>query len=172
MSCATAIDCSCAGPPCWTRSTHVLADDAEARENEGSQVTAVQRTPVVSRGRRVPGLYVRATNDGREVFEYRARLEGRVVTYKPEARSRTEAVAELEQLRSEVRKGGLAMTDRRMTLAQLSTDSSRPSTPTTRIRPAPAMTSGGDSGCTLSRRSGASGSATSTPTVSAASRAR
>ncbi len=40
--------------------------------------------------------------------------------YKLAARSRTEAVAELEQLRSEVRRGGLAITDRRMTVAQLS----------------------------------------------------
>lgn len=82
-------------------------------------MTSIRRTPVVSRGRRVPGLYARKTSDGQEVFEYRARLDGRVVTYKLEASSRTEAVIEVERLRSEVRKGGLAVTDRRLTVAQV-----------------------------------------------------
>src|SRR5262249_9689641 len=118
-SLATETDCSCAGPRCSIGSTRAPAGEAAAGENEEPPLTAIRRTPVDSRGRRVPGLYVRTTRDEREVYEYRARLDGRVVTYKLDARSPTEAVAEIEQLRSEVRRNGLAVTDRRLTVAQV-----------------------------------------------------
>lgn len=83
-------------------------------------MTMIQRSPVELRGRRVPGLYVRPTEDGREVFEYRARLGGRVVTRKLEARSRGEAAAEVEQLRTDARLNGDPLTiDRRLTVDRL-----------------------------------------------------
>jgi integrase len=91
-----------------------LATEGEA------PVTALHRTPVESRGRRVPGLYVRTTADGREIFEYRARLAGRVVTRKLDASSRTEAVAELERLRSQARDSHAIAVDRRLTVERLS----------------------------------------------------
>ena len=65
-------------------------------------MTITDRTPVKSRGRRVPGLVVRTSGTG-QVFEYRARLDGRVVTRKLAARSKTEAVHEVEKLRSDAR---------------------------------------------------------------------
>ncbi|HEX2434939.1 MAG TPA: tyrosine-type recombinase/integrase [Gaiellaceae bacterium] len=78
------------------------------------------RTPVETRGRRVPGLYSRTLEDGREVFEYRGRLNGRVVTRKLEARTRSEAVAEAERLRSQARnEGSLLCVDRRLTVERL-----------------------------------------------------
>lgn len=68
----------------------------------------------------MPGLYARKTSDGGEVFEYRARLQGRVVSRKLEARSRTEALAEVERLRSEARGAGhVDAVDRRLTVARL-----------------------------------------------------
>ncbi|MDQ3381869.1 MAG: site-specific integrase [Actinomycetota bacterium] len=82
-------------------------------------MTANRRTPVESRGRRIPGLYARMTADGREVFEYRARLNGRVITRKLAAHSRTEAVAEVEALRSEARSRDVVTADRRLTIARL-----------------------------------------------------
>ncbi len=78
------------------------------------------RIPVESRGRRVPGLYVRTLEDGREVFEYRARLDGRVVTKKLDARTRSEAVADVERLRTDARDGGhTSKTDSRTTIAAM-----------------------------------------------------
>jgi integrase len=83
-------------------------------------MTAIQRVRVEVRGRRIPGLYARTTDDGREVFEYRARLAGRVVTRRLESSSRTEAVAEVERLRTEAHSRGRAATvDRRLTVAHL-----------------------------------------------------
>jgi integrase len=61
------------------------------------------RTPVESRGRRVPGLYERTTKSGRRTYEYVGRLSGRVRTIKLDARTKTEAIAEAETLRSGVR---------------------------------------------------------------------
>jgi len=82
-------------------------------------VTAIHRTPVETRGKRVPGLYSRTVGDGREVFEYRARLNGRVVTRKLDARSRSDAVAEAERLRSDARGVTPVTADRRLTVERL-----------------------------------------------------
>ena len=62
------------------------------------------RVPVTSRGRRIPGLYerVRAGGTG-SVFEFVGRLNGRVRTVKLDARTKTDAIAEVESLRSGVR---------------------------------------------------------------------
>jgi integrase len=74
----------------------------------------------MTRGRRVPGVYSRTLGDGSEVFEYRARLDGRVVTRKLDARTRSEAVEEAERLRSEARAGVLPHAlDRRLTVERL-----------------------------------------------------
>ncbi len=79
-----------------------------------------QRIPVETRGRRVLGLYSRTLEEGREVFEYRGRLNGRVVTRKLEARTRSEAVAESERLRSQARsEGSVLSVDRRLTVDRL-----------------------------------------------------
>ncbi len=83
-------------------------------------MAARKRIPVESRGRRVPGLYQRTTEDGRSFFEYRARLNGRVVTRKLAASSKTDALAELERLRAESRRvDHPASLDRRLTVARL-----------------------------------------------------
>lgn len=79
-----------------------------------------QRTPVEVRGRRVQGLYSRRKENGGETFEYRGRLDGKVVTRKLEARTRSDAVDELERLRSEARSNPHAVTlDRRLTVERL-----------------------------------------------------
>ena len=63
------------------------------------------RRPVESRGRRVPGLYSRRKADGSETFEYVGRLRGSptVKTVKLAARTKTDAIAERESLRSATR---------------------------------------------------------------------
>lgn len=83
-------------------------------------MAARKRVPVESRGRRVPGLYERRTEDGRSIFEYRARLNGRVVTRKLAAASKTEALVELERLRTESRSvDHPTALNRRLTVARL-----------------------------------------------------
>ena len=79
-----------------------------------------QRTPLETRGRRVPRLYSRTLKDGREVFEYRGRLNGRVVTRKLDARTRSEASPKSSVCvrRPETRAPGLSV-DRRLTVERL-----------------------------------------------------
>src|SRR5579862_685878 len=94
------------------------ARTAPPRSQEVSPVT-LHRTPVESRGRRILGLYSRTTAGGREVFEYRGLLAGRVVTRKLDATSRTEAVGEVERLRSQARDSHAIAVDRRLTVERL-----------------------------------------------------
>jgi integrase len=82
-------------------------------------VRVVQRTPVEVLARRVPGLYLHKTSDGREVFEYRGRLDGRIVNRKLAARNKTHAAAEVEQLRSAARTSDHVNVDRTLTVARL-----------------------------------------------------
>ena len=81
----------------------------------------VERIPVEYRGRRVSGLYVRRNVDGSQVFEYRGKLSGKVVTRRLDAQSTTDAVEEIERLRSEARGdfGSAIVVDRRLTVARL-----------------------------------------------------
>jgi integrase len=73
------------------------------------------RTPVESRGRRVPGLYERTTKSGRRAYEYVGRLNGRVRTIKLDPTTKSEAIAETESLRSGVREKRIDFTaDRRV----------------------------------------------------------
>lgn len=82
-------------------------------------MAARQRSPVFARGGRVPGLFIRTTHDGREVFEFRGRLAGRVTTRVLAATNKTEAVAEAERLRSDSRtRPRAAVVDRRLTVAR------------------------------------------------------
>jgi integrase len=75
------------------------------------------RTPVESRGRRVPGLYERTTKNGRRTYEYVGRLNGRVRTIKLDASTKTEAISEAESLRSGVRDKRIEISaDRRKTV--------------------------------------------------------
>ena len=75
------------------------------------------RTPVESRGRRVPGLYERTTRSGRRTYEYVGRLNGRVRTVKLDADTKTDAIAEAETLRSGVRDKRIEISaDRRKTV--------------------------------------------------------
>lgn len=75
------------------------------------------RTPVESRGRRIPGLYERATKTGRRTYEFVGRLDGRVRTIKLDARTKTDAIAETESLRSGVREKRIEISaDRRKTV--------------------------------------------------------
>ena len=74
------------------------------------------RTPVESRGKRVPGLYSRRKADGVEVFEYVGRLAGSktVKTIKLAATTKTDAIAERESLRAATReKRAIVVADRR-----------------------------------------------------------
>jgi integrase len=81
------------------------------------------RTPVESRGRRVPGLYERTTKTGRRTYEYVGRLNGRVRTIKLDARTKTEAIAEAETLRSGVRDKRIEISaDRRKTVRDAVTE--------------------------------------------------
>jgi integrase len=70
-------------------------------------------------GRRVTGLYHRTTADGREVYEYRGRLDGRVANRKLAATNKTDAAAEVEQLRSTARSSDHVTVDRTLTTARL-----------------------------------------------------
>jgi integrase len=63
------------------------------------------REPVFHRGRRVPNLYKRTLKDGSEVYEYRGKLRRTCKTIQLEARNPSDAVAEVERLRSDVRDG-------------------------------------------------------------------
>jgi hypothetical protein len=73
------------------------------------------RTPVESRGRRVPGLYERTTRSGRRTYEYVGRLNGRVRTVKLDAVTKSDATAATESLRSGVRDKRIEISaDRRM----------------------------------------------------------
>jgi integrase len=81
------------------------------------------RTPVESRGRRVPGLYERTTKTGRRTYEYVGRLNGRVRTIKLDAVTKTEAIAEAESLRSCVRDKRIEISaDRRKTVRDAVTE--------------------------------------------------
>jgi integrase len=81
------------------------------------------RTPVESRGRRVPGLYERTTKTGRRTYEYVGRLNGRVRTIKLDAQTKTDAIAEAETLRSGVRDKRIEISaDRRKTVRDAVTD--------------------------------------------------
>ena len=86
---------------------------------DGSKAQVV-REPVELLGRRVPGLYLRTTSTGRQVYEYRGRLNGRFVNRTLAARSKTDAAAEVEQLRADARSSDRPVTlDRQLTVAQL-----------------------------------------------------
>jgi integrase len=81
------------------------------------------RTPVESRGRRVPGLYERTTKSGRRTYEYVGRLNGRVRTIKLDASTKTEAIAEAESLRSGIRDKRIEISaDRRKTVRDAVTE--------------------------------------------------
>jgi hypothetical protein len=76
------------------------------------------RVPVTSRGRRIPGLYERRFADGSgSVFEFVGRLNGRVRTIKLDAQTKTDAIDEVESLRSGVREKRIEISaDRRKTV--------------------------------------------------------
>jgi integrase len=66
---------------------------------------AATRVPVYSGNRRVPGLYERSLANGTTVFEARLRLGGRVRRHRLEARTKTDAIAELRALQVDVQRG-------------------------------------------------------------------
>jgi integrase len=79
-----------------------------------------RREPFKVQGRRVPGGYVRTTADGVETFEYRGKLAGQFANRKLTATNRTDAAAEIEQLRAEARVADAPVRiDRRLTVAEL-----------------------------------------------------
>jgi integrase len=66
---------------------------------------ATARTPVVSRTRRVPGLFQRSLADGSVVYDARLRLDGRVTRIKLDARTKTDAIREIQALRVDQARG-------------------------------------------------------------------
>jgi integrase len=82
------------------------------------------RVPVESRGRRIPGLYQRHHADGNgSVYEYVGRLNGRVRTVKLDAQTKSDAIDEVESLRSGVREKRIEISaDRRKTVRDAVTE--------------------------------------------------
>jgi integrase len=79
-----------------------------------------QREPVISRGRRVPCLYVRPLADGSERYEFVGRLRGRVRTVRLQAITKLAAIDEAESLRAGVRERRLQVPpDQRITVSEL-----------------------------------------------------
>src|SRR5215213_7783753 len=64
-----------------------------------------ERRPVYSGTRRVPGLYERDLAGGRVVFDAALRLDGKVRRLRLDARTKTDAIAEVEALRVDTRRG-------------------------------------------------------------------
>lgn len=66
---------------------------------------ATTRRPVYSGNRRVPGLYERVLADGATVYEARLRLGGAVKRHTLEARTKTDAIAEIRALQVDYERG-------------------------------------------------------------------
>ena len=64
-----------------------------------------ERRPVYSGTRRVPGLYERDLTGGRVVFDAALRLDRKVRRLRLDARTKTDAIAEVEALRVDTRRG-------------------------------------------------------------------
>lgn len=63
------------------------------------------RAPVLSGGRRVPGLYERVTRDGRTTFESRVRVDGRTKRHTLRATTKTDAIHEHRALQTDYARG-------------------------------------------------------------------
>jgi integrase len=70
-----------------------------------SSYGATTRKPVHSGTRRVPGLYERTLADGSTVFEAALRLGGKVRRHRLEAKTKTDAIAELRALQVDYARG-------------------------------------------------------------------
>jgi hypothetical protein len=70
-----------------------------------SSYGATTRKPVHSGTRRVPGLYERTLADGSTVFETALRLGGKVRRHRLEAKTKTDAIAELRALQVDYARG-------------------------------------------------------------------
>jgi integrase len=70
-----------------------------------SSYGATTRKPVHSGTRRVPGLYERTLADGSTVFEAALRLGGKVRRHRLEAKTKTDAIAELRALQVDYSRG-------------------------------------------------------------------
>jgi integrase len=77
------------------------------------------RKPVDLLGHRVPGLYERVTASGRQVFEYRGRLNGQFANRVLKATNKTEAAAEVGRLRATARDDRTITLDRTLTVVRL-----------------------------------------------------
>jgi integrase len=71
---------------------------------------AESRQPVYSGNRRIPGLFARTRADGITVYEARVRLGGQRTRVVLDANNKTDAIAELEALRTDRRRGAPART--------------------------------------------------------------
>src|SRR2546423_611397 len=66
---------------------------------------AGSRRPVHTGNRRVPGLYERTLADGSSVYDVALRLDGKVRRHKLDARTKTDAIAELRALQVDYERG-------------------------------------------------------------------
>jgi integrase len=83
---------------------------------------ATSRQPVYSGNRRVAGLYERTLADGSTVYEVALRLGGKVRRKRLEARTKTDAIAELRSLQVDYSRGEQHRTGGGPTLAELAAD--------------------------------------------------
>lgn len=84
---------------------------------------ANSRNPVFSGSRRVPGLYERRRIDGSIVYEASLRLEGQMQRHRLSAQTKTDAIAELRNLKTDSERGELHRSAQLSpTLAELADD--------------------------------------------------
>jgi integrase len=84
---------------------------------------ATSRSPVYSGNRRVPGLFERRLVDGSTVYEASLRLDGRMQRRRLSAQTKTDAIAELRNLKTDSERGELHRSAQLSpTLAELADD--------------------------------------------------